>query len=135
MRSWRRGDDRGVSALELAFIAPSLLLLIFFIVQAALYFYGRSVALQAAREAVSQLRLQQTIAQCQGAVGSVSSYAKSYAGDVGGNFVQDFSVTKVDCGADQVTVTVRGHSLSLVGVTFSISETVSGRVEHFQDSP
>ncbi|MBN9619533.1 MAG: pilus assembly protein [Actinobacteria bacterium] len=132
MRGWRRGDDRGVSALELAIIAPSLLLLIFFVIQAALYFYGRSVALQAAREAVSQLRLQQTVAQCQSSVGSVSTYAKSYAADVGGNFVQAFAVTKVDCGTDQVTVTVTAHSISLIGIDFPITETVSGQVEHFQ---
>ena len=60
----RRSDDRGASAVEFAVIAPTLLLLIFFIIQGGLYFYGRSVALQAARDGVSQLRLQTTANAC-----------------------------------------------------------------------
>ena len=49
------GDD-GASALELSIVAPAILALIFAI-QAGLFFYCRTVAVQAAREGVSQLRL------------------------------------------------------------------------------
>jgi Flp pilus assembly protein TadG len=129
-----RRDDRGVSSLELAFIAPSLILLIFLIVQIALDYYGRSVALQAAREAVSQLRLQQTPDLCSQSQQSVKDYAKNYAADVGGSFVRDFRVTGVTCDPDEVTVTVQATAVSLTGFQFHINETVSGRVEHFQGS-
>jgi Flp pilus assembly protein TadG len=53
----RRRLERGASALEMAFVAPGLILLIFFSIQAALFFYGRNVAIQAAREGVSQMRV------------------------------------------------------------------------------
>lgn len=128
-------DERGVSSLELAIIAPSLILLIFFVIQASLYFYGRSVALQSAREALSQIRLQPTQQQCQAQIGSVESYARGYAEQVGGNFVSNFDVSKIDCRPDTVTVTVKAQSISLIGIHFSIEESVSGQVEHFQDLP
>ena len=58
MRRERRDvADRGTSALELAIIAPVLLSLIFFSLQAAFFFYGRAAATHAAREGVSMLRL------------------------------------------------------------------------------
>ncbi len=119
--------------MELAVIAPSLILLIFFVIQASLYFYARSVALQSGREALSQARLQTTPQLCRGAIPSVSAYASGYADQVGGNFVQDFTVSKIDCGTDRVTVTVTAQSVSLIGFHFSIEESVSGPVEHFQD--
>ena len=50
-------DDRGSAALEMAFIAPVFLLLVFFGIQAGLWAYGRSVALASAREGVAQLRV------------------------------------------------------------------------------
>ena len=45
---WPRGDG-GASALELTLFAPGLLVVIFFSIQAGLYFYGRAVDEQAAR--------------------------------------------------------------------------------------
>ena len=78
----RRGrDERGVSALELSFLAPAFLLLIFFSIQAALYFYGRNVAIQSAREGVSQLRLAQDQASYEsikpGVVGNTQRFAST----------------------------------------------------------
>ena len=54
-----RRSERGVSSLELAILAPAILALIFMSVQTALWLYGRSVALNAAQEGVSRLRLVQ----------------------------------------------------------------------------
>ena len=67
-RARRRAGDEGSVALELAVIGPSLFVLIFFAIQVALYFYGCSVALQSAREGVSQLRLAQDGARWLGAI-------------------------------------------------------------------
>jgi len=55
----RRRSERGVSSLELAILAPAILALIFVSIQTALWLYGRSVALNAAQEGVSRLRLVQ----------------------------------------------------------------------------
>ena len=55
----RRRSERGVSTLELAILAPAILTLIFLSIQTALWLYGRSVALNAAEEGRSRLRLVQ----------------------------------------------------------------------------
>ena len=47
-------DDSGASALEMSIVAPGLILLIFFGIQSGLYYYGRTVAVQAAREAARE---------------------------------------------------------------------------------
>ena len=57
------GRERGSAALELAIVAPALLALIFFSLQAAFFFYGRTAATHAAREGVSQLRLAEDAGQ------------------------------------------------------------------------
>jgi Flp pilus assembly protein TadG len=137
----RRSDDRGASAVEFAVIAPTLLLLIFFIIQGGLYFYGRSVALQAARDGVSQLRLQTTTNACANQDSSsqadpVRSQVTSFATNVGahGLVVED---VKLDCShyndpdGAYVRVTVTGKSISLVGFTINVSETARGQVEQF----
>jgi Flp pilus assembly protein TadG len=137
----RRADDRGASAVELAVIAPSLLLLIFFVIQGGLYFYGRSVALQAARDGVSQLRLQTTANACANQQSasqtqSVQDQVQNFAANVGAHGLTKVSV-KLDCShyADPdgayVRVTVQGQSISLVGFTINISETSRGQVEQF----
>lgn len=128
------GDERGVSSLELAFIAPSLLLLIFFVIQAALYLYGRSVALQAAREGVSQLRLAQNVDSYNQIVGGVRGNVTAFATHVGNGALNDpAAVPSYDDAAGRVQVTVTGRAISLVPLwTFHITERASGQVERFQ---
>lgn len=132
MQRPRRGDDRGVSALELAFIAPSLLLLIFFVIQGALFLYARSVALQTARDMVSQLRTAQSQADFDALSQGVSENATSFADHVGSGALTDLRTTP-SYTPDRVTVRVTGASITLVpGMTFHVTETASGTVEHFQ---
>jgi Flp pilus assembly protein TadG len=126
--------DRGVSSLELAFIAPSLILLIFFVIQAALYFYARSVAQDAAREGVSQLRLDQTPDICNGDVTNIRNDVEAFARHIGSGALEGVTATP-HCDKDTVTVEVTGTAISLTGITISVDETVTGRVEHFQDLP
>jgi Flp pilus assembly protein TadG len=130
------GRDRGVSSLELAFIAPSLILLIFFVIQAALYFYARSVAQNAAREGVSQLRLDQTVAACQGNMTAIQHDVEAFARNIGSGALEDVQASPV-CSKDgrTVTIEVTGHAISLTGITMTIDQTVTGQVEHFQDLP
>lgn len=129
--------DRGVSSLELAFIAPSLILLIFFVIQAALYFYARSVAQDAAREGVSQLRLDQTQAACDGDKPVVTNDVEAFARHIGSGALEDVQVENVVCDSDAGTVqiTVTGQAISLTGIDLTITQTVTGQIERFQDLP
>lgn len=135
MRRPRRGDDRGVSALELAVIGPSLLLLIFFVIQVALYLYARSVALQTARDAVSQLRLAPDRAQFDALAPRVREQAIAFARQVGSHALSevDEQPTYAD---DHVTVRVTGATITLVpGFTIHVTQQASGRWERFEDGP
>lgn len=136
MRRRLTRDDRGVSALELAFIGPSLFLLIFFVIQAALYLYGRSVALQAAREGVSQLRLAQTEQDYNSIRGGVLDNVRAFASHVGsGALDRPGVVPTYDDTAGRVNVVVTGQTISLVPfLTFHVTEQASGQVERFQDT-
>lgn len=127
-------DDRGVTAIEFAVIAPVLLIVIWFVVQATLFLYGRSVALQSAREAVSQYRLAQTQAQYDAMKSGVQGTTGEFAAHVGSGALTDVTITP-DYTGDRVTVTVTGKPISLVpGITLHITETASGTVEKFENS-
>src|SRR5690349_25135312 len=82
-RCERARTESGASALELSFLAPGLIFLIFLVIQAGLFFYGRTVAIQAAREGVSQLRLAQTRDQYDQIESDVISNTESSALSVG----------------------------------------------------
>jgi Flp pilus assembly protein TadG len=126
--------DRGVSSLELAFIAPSLIALIFFVIQAALYFYGRSVAQEAAREGVSRLRLEQTFAEYQGDRAAITRNIEEFADSIGSGALTNVHAEPTYDDADgTVTVTITGTAISLTGIDLHITETVTGRIERFQD--
>lgn len=112
--------------------------MIFLVIQGALYFYGRSVALQSAREGVSQLRLQQTGDLCTAAQGQVETDTTTYADTVGSGALSDAKASSV-CnyvtgGNSTVTVTVGGHAVSLLGFSLPVNESATGRVEQFQDN-
>jgi Flp pilus assembly protein TadG len=116
---------------EFAFIAPVLLLLVWFVIQAALYFYGRSVALQSAREAVSQYRLAQTQEQYEAVRDRVEANTIDYAAHVGSGALNDVTITP-DYQGDRVTVTVTGKPISLVPwLDLHVKEQASGTVEKF----
>jgi Flp pilus assembly protein TadG len=129
-----RRDDRGSSALELSILAPALLFLIFFMIQAALWLYGRNVALQAAREGVSQLRLVQQTDNIDAANQRVQTDTASFARQVGGETLIGANATATynQNGSGRVQVTVNGRAVSLLpGVTLHVQQTASGEIEQF----
>ena len=133
-----RRDDRGVGSVELAVVAPSLLLLIFFLIQSVLWFYARSVALQAARDGVSQLRLDQAADQCEADKPIVGERVADHASRVGSGALSAATVV-AEChyrpnGGSFVTVTVHGEAISLIGVTMHVTQSATGEVEQFQTS-
>lgn len=132
-RSGPAPDERGVAAIEFAVLAPVLLLLVWFVVQAALYFYGRSVALQTTRDAVSQYRLAQTPAAFQAMQSAVAGHSADFAGEVGSGALDGVVVTPTYT-ADEVSVRVTGTTISLVpGLTLHVSQTAHGTIEKFED--
>lgn len=128
--------ERGASAVELAVVAPALLALIFFIIQSALWFHGRNVALQAAREGVSQLRLavaRPGAADPAAVEETVERQTAAFAATVGGNSLLRPRVTaefRKDDG--RVTVAVEGEAVSLVGLTLPVRQRVTGEIERFE---
>lgn len=133
----RHGDrhgDRGVSSLELAIVTPAVLLLIFFVVQVALWWYGRNVALQAAREGVSQLRLVQPTDDVAAAQVDVEDSVVDFAATLGQESLLGPTADSVyDPDEGRVSVTVTGEVVSLVpGLTLSVSQQAQGEIERFE---
>ncbi|MDQ1289090.1 MAG: hypothetical protein QG622_2656 [Actinomycetota bacterium] len=135
---WRRharpDRDRGASAIELAFIAPSLMLLIFFSIQASLWWYGRTVAIQAAREGVSQLRLARDGAMYQQIVGPATDRTRQFAEAVGRESLLDPVVTPAyDEAAGRVSVRVTGSVITLwPGPALTVTQEAFGEIERFE---
>jgi Flp pilus assembly protein TadG len=133
LRRLRDENDRGASAVEFSILALPFLLVIFLLIQAGLWLYGRSVALDSAREGVSQLRLAQSVDDCNAQAGQVQDYILRFAHNVGSGALIDPQMDAPVCTADSVQVTVHGHAVSLVpGLTLSISQVANGRVEKFE---
>jgi Flp pilus assembly protein TadG len=129
-----RRSERGASSLELAILAPSILALIFISIQTALWLYGRSVALNAAQEGVSRLRLVQPPLYNAGIGEKVRADIEAYAQQLGGNSLGDAQVLPPSYNSPegQVSFTVTGESISLVpGLTLKVSQTATGPIEQF----
>jgi Flp pilus assembly protein TadG len=130
----RLRGERGASSLELTLVAPGLLLFIFFSIQAGLFFYGRAVAEQAAREGVSRLRLAQDEAVYDQVGGDVEAAVEAYAVAVGRETLLDPEAT-ADYRADtgKVAMTVTGRVITLVpGVDLTVTQRAFGEIERFE---
>lgn len=134
-RSRRDRGESGASAVELAFIAPAFILLIFFTIQGSLFFYGRNVAIQAAREGVSQMRLSPYESDFATARPGVIAYTQRFAVATGRESLLDPVATPdYDNDAARVSMTVRGNVITLVPfMHFTVTETAEGSVERFQN--
>jgi Flp pilus assembly protein TadG len=131
----RRRSEQGVSTLELAILAPAILTLIFLSIQTALWLYGRSVALNAAEEGVSRLRLVQPTVYTPAVGEKVRSDVQSYASQLGGTTLQHTEVPFPAYNSPEGTVsfTVTGDTVSLVpGLKLKVSRTATGQIEQFQ---
>ncbi len=106
-------------------------------IQAALFFYARSVALQSAREGVSQLRLfGQSADDCNGQVANTKKATETYAKSVGSGALTGVNAVptcQYRCKGDsRVLVVVHGRAISLIGLRLGVQEQAEGRVETFQ---
>jgi len=130
-----RRSERGVSSLELAILAPAILALIFMSVQTALWLYGRSVALNAAQEGVSRLRLVQPPVYTPAVGAKVQADIQAYAEQLGGTTLRNTSVEAPSYNSPEgmVSFTVTGDTVSLVpGLKLTVERTATGPIEQFE---
>jgi Flp pilus assembly protein TadG len=121
--------DRGASAVELAILAPALILVSLLIVQFAIWFDARHAALAAAQEGDLVAREDASVNQ-GGWQGLAETAATNYYRGLDTSVISGLKAQAVT-GPDQtVSVTVSGKLTSIVPL--SVSVTVSGPVECFR---
>ena len=131
-RRGARGRDRGSSAVELVILTPMLLALIWLIIQYALYYQGRQVALAAAQVGARVARQDANTVPGWQAIAEHS--AESYYAGLGTRVLGGtVTAVAVPYGVSQVRVTVTGQAASIMfGLTLTIHETAGGPVECFR---
>lgn len=106
--SSRRRDERGSVSIQLVILLPALFAVLFLGMQAALYYHARTVAIAAAQEG----------ARAAGAETGTRSdgvqAAQDFVVEAGGDDVLEGASATSDRTATTVTVTVTGHSLSVI---------------------
>jgi Flp pilus assembly protein TadG len=115
--------------LELTVLFPVVLLILFGVIQGALYFHGRNVAMAAAEQGVRAARADGQTDRA----GVATAQARQFLADTGElDNLTGLSITPaVDTGTVRVTVSARTVSL-LPGVPGpAISQTASGGIERF----
>ena len=119
---------------ELAIIAPTLMAIIFLLIQTALFLFGRAAAMNAAEQGVSELRLIQPPVYSDALGEKVRLNTETYAKKMAGNTLGDAKATYTyDAGAGVASMTVEGKTVSLVpGLTFRTSRTATGPIETFE---
>lgn len=119
-------DERGAtSVVQVVLIAPTLLLILMFIVQYALVAHAQSVAEAAAGEGAAAAR------KADGSEGDAQARTAQYLDSLGPKMLSERSIA-VNRTPESATVTVTGRVISLVpGIHPKISETASGPVERF----
>jgi Flp pilus assembly protein TadG len=120
--------DRGASTLELALLTPVLLLVILSVVQFAMVFHARHVALAAAQSAARVAREQRT--------GDWRSAAKSeavdYVNKIGPQLLSEVQ-PETEEQTDQRWVTVGGYAVQVVPFfKFHVSERSGGPIECYR---
>ena len=128
--SARGRRDRGANTLELALLTPILLLVILFVVQFALVFHARHVALAAAQAAARVAREQRT--------GDWQSAARTegiqYVNKIGPQLLTKVEAVPEEKPDEHVRgVTVGGYAVPVVPFfKFHVSEHSSGPVECYR---
>lgn len=123
----RSVDEQGSATLEIAVLFPAVLLATFGLIQGALYFHARDVALAAATDGLTAARAR------TGSGEEGRQAASAFVQRAGGDDVLLGSSVSSFRTATTATVTVTGRTLSLVpGLPgWSVSQTASGPVERF----
>jgi Flp pilus assembly protein TadG len=123
--------DRGSSVVELAILAPLMLLIIWMTIQYALYFEARQVALEAAQ--VGARYAEQYETKDVNWQVDAQNAAKSYYTGLGTRVIGGLQARAISPQAGEVQVTVTGNVASiLLGIPIHIQEVSSGPIECFR---
>jgi len=121
--------DRGASAVELAILAPALILVSLLIVQYAIWFDARHAALAAAQEGDLVAR-EDAATNSNGWQGLAATAATNYYRGLDTSVLSRITARAFPGGGNTVSVTVSGR---LTGVwPLTITETVTGPIECFR---
>ena len=120
----RLSGDRGATSVELAITFPVVLLLVMTLIQAALWFYARSIALGAAQEGAREGRVQPA------STTRAESAAEGFLDQTAQDLLTGRDVM-VSGSPSNIEVTVTGTSLSLFpGLSgWSVTQSAVGPVE------
>jgi Flp pilus assembly protein TadG len=123
----RAASERGSAAVQTAILFPVALLLIFGIIQGALWYHARNVALGAAQEGVR-------VASAEGGGGGADRAHEFVRDLTGGTLIRDLDVSESATG-EAVTITVTGKAPSLIpgvsGVT--VRQSATAPIERFTE--
>ena len=119
--------DRGSITLELAIVFPVLLLIVTALIQYALWFHARSLALAAAQQGVAVARAYHST------LPAGRDSALAFVANHGADTLLTAAATASSPAAGQVQVVVTGRSLSVLpGVGgIVVSQSAAGPVERF----
>ncbi|WP_026402564.1 MULTISPECIES: TadE/TadG family type IV pilus assembly protein [Actinomadura] len=122
-------NDSGASSMELALLTPVLILVLLTVVQFAMVFHARHVALAAAQ---SGARVARTAPPGGGWQGAAVARAERDVREVGPNLLGGLSVTAGEAN-DERWVEVRGEAVAVIPfMTFSVSQRSQGPIECFR---
>lgn len=122
--------ERGAATLELVVVFPMVLLITFGVIETALWYHARNVALAAAEEGVR-------VASADGSTLDAGvDKATDFALRAGADDILSGVAVRSAGGTEEVTITVSGRSLSLFPgwPGHDVSQTASGPVERFTSS-
>ncbi|MEW2372587.1 TadE family protein [Streptomyces sp. NPDC006656] len=119
--------DRGEASIQMAIVFPFVILVTVAVVQAAMWFYARNIALTAAREGVAAARVYQAPEDAGAA------RARETLGRIAGDSLASSTVSTTDSNAAEVRVTVTGLAPSLIpGVSgLSVSQSAGAPRERW----
>jgi Flp pilus assembly protein TadG len=133
-KRWLIGSERGVSTVELAVLAPALLMLCMLIIQFGLWFNARQAALAAAQAGATVAR--QDAATDPGWQAAAQTAATKYYKELNTKLLGTLKATAYGDRATNVYVTVSGplgySVFPFFGLHLTISATAGGPVECFR---
>ena len=128
------GSDRGASVVELAVLAPGLMMLCMLILQFGLWFNARQVAVAAAQAGATVAR--EEAASRSSWQADAQSAATSYYTNLHSSLLTDIAPRAYSTAGSNVYVTVQGHLgysvFPFFALNLSISATAGGPIECFR---
>ncbi|SEO89325.1 TadE/TadG family type IV pilus assembly protein [Actinacidiphila rubida] len=107
VRTRMRRDD-GDASIQMAIVFPFVIALTIAVVQTAMWFHARDIALTAAREGVNAGR------GYQSTPGDGAARARATLDRIGGDSLRDSAVSTDGSTNDTVTITVSGSAISML---------------------